>query len=622
MSRRVSDRLSEVARSSFVGRERELSVLRGAVEAPEPPFAVAFIHGPGGIGKSWLLQATLSSAGRQAQSLIMDCRDIEPTPKGFLSALGATLGMRDPEPDLGQVVSRLGEATQRTVLALDTYETFGLMDTWLRQVFVPDLPESVITIIAGREAPSPAWLTTPGWQGLFHEIELRDLRDTDARQMLTSRGLTESQAERVNRFARGHPLALELAAAALRTQPDLDVSGGPPPRVLQQLTQAFMVGLPSETTEAVEAASTVRRVTEPMLRALLEVPAVRPMFDGLQGLPFVDATAEGLTLHDVVRDTIAGDLARRDPEHHRTYRRRAWRFFTTESHRAEAGSLWQCTADMLYLIENPVVREAFFPKGATDYRLEPATPADGDEIRDIAAGEDAEESARLIVRWWERHPETFSVGKTRDGRVAVFYILFEPANVDPALLADDPLTVAWSQHLRENPMAEGERVLFLRRWLARTTGELPSPAQAACWLDIKRTYMELRPHLRRLYTTVTFLDTYAPIVCPLGFTPLEEVSVTLGGTTYHTALLDFGEESVDGWLATLVGSELGVEAEEAELPEGTATILFADIADSTLLTEQLGDAAFRARARELDAALRTTISEADGREVAGERRLL
>jgi len=169
-------------------------------------------------------------------------------------------------------------------------------------------------------------------------------------------------------------------------------------------------------------------------------------------------------------------------------------------------------------------------------------------------------------------------------------------------------------------MADGERVLFLRRWLARTTGELPSPAQAACWLDIKRTYMELRPHLRRLYTTVTFLDIYAPIVCPLGFAPLEEVSVPLGGTTYHTALLDFGEKSVDGWLATLVGEELGVEAavaEEIELPEGTATIVFADIADSTLLTEQLGDAPFRARARELDAALRAIISETGGRAVEG-----
>jgi class 3 adenylate cyclase len=167
-------------------------------------------------------------------------------------------------------------------------------------------------------------------------------------------------------------------------------------------------------------------------------------------------------------------------------------------------------------------------------------------------------------------------------------------------------------------MADGERVLFLRRWLAHTTGELPSPAQAACWLDIKRTYMELRPHLRRLYTTVTFLDTYAPIVCPLGFVPVEELSVSLGGVTYHTALLDFGEASVDGWLATLVGAELGVdvvEAEEGRQQEGTVTILFTDIERSTTLTQRLGDAKAHEFLRTHNAIVRDALKAHGGTEI-------
>jgi class 3 adenylate cyclase len=58
-------------------------------------------------------------------------------------------------------------------------------------------------------------------------------------------------------------------------------------------------------------------------------------------------------------------------------------------------------------------------------------------------------------------------------------------------------------------------------------------------------------------------------------------------------------------------------AQPSELPEGTAIILFADIADSTALTEQLGDAAFRSRARELDTSLRGAIGEAGGTAVEG-----
>jgi adenylate cyclase len=50
---------------------------------------------------------------------------------------------------------------------------------------------------------------------------------------------------------------------------------------------------------------------------------------------------------------------------------------------------------------------------------------------------------------------------------------------------------------------------------------------------------------------------------------------------------------------------------------GTAIILFADIADSTALTERLGDAAFRAKARELDEALRRAIASNDGAAIEG-----
>ncbi len=58
-------------------------------------------------------------------------------------------------------------------------------------------------------------------------------------------------------------------------------------------------------------------------------------------------------------------------------------------------------------------------------------------------------------------------------------------------------------------------------------------------------------------------------------------------------------------------------APAAALPEGMAVILFADIVESTALTEEMGDAAFREKARELDEALRTLIRECVGTPVEG-----
>ncbi|TMB93734.1 MAG: adenylate/guanylate cyclase domain-containing protein, partial [Chloroflexi bacterium] len=65
-------------------------------------------------------------------------------------------------------------------------------------------------------------------------------------------------------------------------------------------------------------------------------------------------------------------------------------------------------------------------------------------------------------------------------------------------------------------------------------------------------------------------------------------------------------------------SEHGDESSTApRVPSGTAVILFADIADSTALTEHLGDGAFRAKARELDGALRGVIRGHSGTPIEG-----
>ncbi|MDO8616779.1 MAG: adenylate/guanylate cyclase domain-containing protein [Dehalococcoidia bacterium] len=59
------------------------------------------------------------------------------------------------------------------------------------------------------------------------------------------------------------------------------------------------------------------------------------------------------------------------------------------------------------------------------------------------------------------------------------------------------------------------------------------------------------------------------------------------------------------------------QAAETILAQGMLAVLFADIADSTALTERLGDAAFRAKARDLDGALRAAIRENAGTPIEG-----
>jgi class 3 adenylate cyclase/pimeloyl-ACP methyl ester carboxylesterase len=71
--------------------------------------------------------------------------------------------------------------------------------------------------------------------------------------------------------------------------------------------------------------------------------------------------------------------------------------------------------------------------------------------------------------------------------------------------------------------------------------------------------------------------------------------------------------TIDGFL----GHAETDRPQPAHAPEGTAVILFADIADSTALTERLGDTAFRERARVLEETLRTTVRNFGGTAVEG-----
>lgn len=53
---RIADRLVAARRGRFVGRSDELELFCSALQTAEPPFAVLYVYGPGGIGKTTLLQ--------------------------------------------------------------------------------------------------------------------------------------------------------------------------------------------------------------------------------------------------------------------------------------------------------------------------------------------------------------------------------------------------------------------------------------------------------------------------------------------------------------------------------------------------------------------------------------
>ena len=511
-----------------------------------------FIHGIGGVGKSALLEAFTAEARAQGAVVVsLDGGAVEPTPRGFLAALSnATGGELDTPED---AVARLARLGALVVVTVDRYEVLRPVDPWLQQVFVPALPENVRLVVAGREPPMPGWPI--GLGRLFRGLPLGNLSRADAEVLLQRDGVTGDDVERINWLARGHPLSLRMAAAALATRPAGDHDTTTVTAIVDELTELYLAGLDPATREALDAASVVRRPTISLLSAMLPDAAPQDAFDRLRGLPFVELTSDGLVLHDTVREGVAAYLRSADPDRLRRYRIAAWRQLRDEVGRASPQEMWRYTADLLFILQNPMIREAFFPTTEHLYFVERAEPADWPAIEALGQAQQPAASVAILSDWWQRDPDRFRVARTGDGVVAGCYVVGELDRVKRGLLDVDPVARRWRDHLRQEPVPRGQRVLFDRFELVRDDDEL---VMAALMLDLKRMYLELRPELRRIYTVG--LESMAGTAWErLGFEALPGEPVRIDGVAYHLSLLDFGPTSVDGWLTRIIATELRIE---------------------------------------------------------------
>ena len=264
----LADRLEALRDRYFVGRGAELEVFRSVLEgeAAERTVALFFVHGPGGVGKSVLLRqfARLTRAAG-ATPIALDVRDLEPSPTGFLNGLRAALSI-DATASPFEALAR----QQQPVLLIDTYELLAPLDTWLRELFLPQLPDRTLVVLAGRNPPSTAWRADAAWSELMHVLPLRNLTPSDSRIYLHARGLPADQHASVLEFTHGHPLALSLLTNLLISSESRAFRPEHAPDTVRALLERFIDRVPSQAHwRALAVCAHARVTTEPLLAAVL-----------------------------------------------------------------------------------------------------------------------------------------------------------------------------------------------------------------------------------------------------------------------------------------------------------------------------------------------------------------
>lgn len=577
----LGDLLSSRRGQRFVGRDAELELFSAALGAPEPQLRVLYVHGPGGIGKTSLLEVYARRAAvADAMVVRLDGRELPATPDGVLDVLRSVL---DVPTGNGPITAPSG----RLVLLVDGYDRLAPLDDWVRTALLPRLPANAVTVLAARRPPDPAWRVDPAWRDLLRVVALRNLDPGASRQLLRRADVDDAVHDRLLAVTHGHPLALSLLV-------DVVAGGGavpgpgdpPPPDVVASLVRRFVDAVPSDThRRALEVCAIARVTTESLLRDVLEVDDVHDLFAWLRGLSIIESGADGIFPHDLARDVLDVDLRWRDPESHRRVFRRVRAHIHRRLETLHGHAQQRALFDEKFVFRN--LPSVLSPVDWDAWGRDHPEPARADEhaaALELIRAHEGDDAAAIAERWLDRQPASCFVLR-EEGAVRGVLILLDLTAASAHDRSADPGTdAAWAYAQRHAPPRTGEVVTQTRFVVDRDAYQQPSPTLNATPIITLQRYLatpELSWDFLTLHEPERWDDYFAVADLPRA----EGADFTVGGRRYGLFAHDFRRVPVDAWLELVTERAL---SQDPTLPPPAAPEV------SVLSHEEFADAVKRA----------------------------
>jgi hypothetical protein len=580
MASHLIDRLSEVRHLQFVGRDAERELFRSTLAAAELPFLVLYIFGPGGVGKTSLL-SEFAHICEQAQTsaIYVDGRNVEPSPESFLNALRLAMGLTPP----ASLWQFLASQPHCCVLLIDTYEMLSPLDQWLRQTFLPQLPENVLVVLASCNPPSLVWRTDPGWQNLMHILPLYNLPSGESQAYLTNRGIPSEEHQAILDFTHGHPLALSLVADTFAQRHHDHFQPQAAPDVIGTLLERLVQKVPGPAHRtALEACALVRVTTETLLAEMLAIPdpstsegcGAHELFEWLRGLSFIEASQEGLFPHDMVREALTADLRWRNPDWYVELHRRARTYYTSRLKQTAGHAQRRTLFDYIFLHrDNPVVRPFFEWQASGNVLTDAMRDSDVPALTAMVARHEGEASARLATCWFTRQQERVLVFREREGQPTGFLAMVALHQAYPDCISTDPGVQAAWRYLQDHvPLRPGEGATLFRFWMARDTYQAVSPIQSLIFVNAVQHYL-VTPGLAYTFFPCADPEFWAPVFAYADLVRIPEADFEVGGQHFGVYGHDWRVVPPLAWLALLAEREVTAELQTTPAPNGVEPLI-------------------------------------------------
>jgi hypothetical protein len=585
MTAPVSNRLNLARTRRFIGRSAEQQILQSALAAAELPFVVLYVYGPGGVGKTSLLRQYVGLAEQtQTVPIYLDARGIDASPEAFNQALCTAMSAGPANADAAATPAQLiANSGKRHVLLIDTYELLAPLDAWLRDVFLPQSPENLLLVLAGRQAPAAGWRADPVWSELMRVVPLRNLTTDETRSYLSQRGIPAEQQQTVLDFTHGHPLALSLIADTFAQRDPASNQLFRPedaPDVIKTLLEQFVQKVPSPAHRAaLEACALARVMTEALLAIALDVPIVNELFDWLRGLSFIESNRLGVFPHDLLREALVADLRWRNPDWYAELHKRARNYYKARVMQTTGAEQQRVLFDYLFLHrDNMLVRPFFDWQESGTTLAETATSHDLPELVDMVRTHEGAESAAIAQHWFARQPHNVVVyrepGKVGDSRrISGFVFILDLSESKADDIAQDPAAEQALRYLQMHaPLRAGERATMFRFWMARESYQTVSAVQSLIGVTMN---LHLLTAQRLAYNFMPAADPdFWEMVAAYGdFARTEEADFTVGGRNYGQFTHDWRITPPTAWLELLAEREIAVMSLESVKPRPQVTQL-------------------------------------------------
>ena len=573
----LAERLHQARRRQFVGRENERSLFRAAITADEQPFYILHIHGPGGIGKTSLLQQ-FEEICREAviEVWMIDGRSTDPSPESFITALRNTTGLAEDAP----ILEGLAAKGDRRVLLIDNYERLGMLDRWLRETLLPQLPDKTLVVIAGRRPPSVPWRTDPGWQPLVRTISLRNLQPDEVQSYLAVRQVPAAQHQTVLNFTHGYPLALSLMADMFIYKPGLKFQPEKEPDIVKALLDRLVSNVPSPAHRtALQACALVRQITESLLSEIIPDSDPHELFEWLRELSIIEVGSNGLFPHDLARDALVADLRWRDQNRYRNLHERVRQYYSARLQATRGHEQQTILVDYIFLHRDSPVVQPYFNiiqaqgQGIGGFLTDIAREGDWDVLKEMVERFEGPESADLAAFWFEQQPRGVVVFRNQEDAPMGFMTLLALENLEASVRERDPaVKAAWEYLYSHAPLRVGERAVYVRFWMAAESYQNISTLQGLIAVNAVRYYLTT-PGLAFSFFPCAEPQLWTAIFAYADLHRIPEIDFSVGGREYGVFGHDWRVVPPTSWLDLLAEREISPAPETVVRPSVVAPIL-------------------------------------------------